>query len=79
MSSQSTTMPFPARLKTSLQFDTVMLTLVSLLLLGGFVILADRVIYAIKKPPVGTGGFLEYPVKPSAGARKVERGWYPHS
>lgn len=41
MSSRSTIMPFPARLKTPLQFDPMMLTLVLMLLLGGFVILAS--------------------------------------
>ncbi|MDX1508134.1 MAG: putative lipid II flippase FtsW [Woeseiaceae bacterium] len=41
MTSNSATMPFPARLKTSLQFDPVMLTIVLTLLLGGFVILAS--------------------------------------
>ena len=35
------TMPFPARLKTALQVDPVLLTLVVALLLGGFVILAS--------------------------------------
>jgi cell division protein FtsW len=34
-------MPFPARLKTELQIDTVLLTIVMALLLGGFVILAS--------------------------------------
>lgn len=38
---QSASMPFPARLKTSLQFDPVLLTLVLSLLLGGLVILAS--------------------------------------
>lgn len=37
----SITFPFPARLKTSLQFDVVLLTIVLTLLLGGFVILAS--------------------------------------
>ena len=41
MSSTATTMPFPARMKTQLQFDPVMLSLVLALLLGGFVILAS--------------------------------------
>ena len=41
MTTQSATMPFPARLKTSLQFDPVLLTLVLSLLLGGLVILAS--------------------------------------
>jgi cell division protein FtsW len=34
-------MPFPARLKTELKIDAVLLTLVLALLLGGFVILAS--------------------------------------
>ena len=34
-------MPFPARLRTELRLDPVMLTLVMVLLLGGFVILAS--------------------------------------
>lgn len=41
MSSHSATMPFPARLKTELQIDPVLLTIVLALLLGGFVILAS--------------------------------------
>ncbi len=41
MSSTSVTFPFPARLRTSLQFDTVLLTIVLTLLLGGFVVLAS--------------------------------------
>ncbi len=41
MSSTSITFPFPARLRTSLQFDTVLLTIVLTLLLGGFVVLAS--------------------------------------
>lgn len=41
MSSRKATMPFPARLKTQLQLDPVLLTLVMTLLLGGFVILAS--------------------------------------
>ena len=41
MTTQSATLPFPARLKTSLQFDPVLLTLVLSLLLGGLVILAS--------------------------------------
>ena len=41
MSSASITFPFPARLRTSLQFDTALLTIVLTLLLGGFVILAS--------------------------------------
>ena len=41
MTTHSATVPFPARLKTSLQFDPVLLTLVLGLLLGGLVILAS--------------------------------------
>jgi len=41
MSSRSATMPFPARLRTELQIDPVLLTIVLALLLGGFVILAS--------------------------------------
>ncbi len=41
MSLQSATMPFPARLKTSLQVDPVLLTIVLTLLLGGLVVLAS--------------------------------------
>ena len=41
MSIDSATMPFPARLKTRLQPDPVILGLALLLLLGGFVILAS--------------------------------------
>lgn len=41
MSSHSATMPFPARLKTPLQIDPVLLTLVLALLLGGLVILTS--------------------------------------
>jgi cell division protein FtsW len=41
MTARSATFPFPARLKTSLQFDPVLLTLVLALLFGGFVILAS--------------------------------------
>lgn len=41
MSSRTITMPFPARLKTALQIDPVLLTIVLTLLLGGFVILAS--------------------------------------
>ncbi len=44
MSSRSATMPFPARLKTELQIDTVLLTIVMTLLLGGLVILASAAI-----------------------------------
>ncbi len=38
---QSATFPFPARLKTELQFDAPLLAIVFALLLGGFVILAS--------------------------------------
>jgi cell division protein FtsW len=41
MSLQSATMPFPARLKTSLAVDPVILALSMLLLLGGMVVLAS--------------------------------------
>jgi cell division protein FtsW len=41
MTSRSATFPFPARLKTSLQFDPVLLTIVLTLLFGGFIILAS--------------------------------------
>ncbi|NCF73449.1 MAG: putative lipid II flippase FtsW [Gammaproteobacteria bacterium] len=41
MSIRSATWPFPARIKTELQIDTVLLTIVLALLLGGFVILAS--------------------------------------
>ena len=41
MTTRTATMPFPARLKTPLQFDPVMVTTVLTLLLGGFVILAS--------------------------------------
>lgn len=41
MTSRSATMPFPARLRTKLQIDPVLLTLVLALLLGGLVILAS--------------------------------------
>ncbi len=41
MNVRSATWPFPARMKTELQVDTVMLTIVLALLLGGFVILAS--------------------------------------
>ena len=44
MSASSVTMPFPARLRTALQVDPVLLTLVLALLLGGFVILASAAI-----------------------------------
>ena len=39
--SRATTFPFPARLKTELQLDTVLLGIALALLLGGFVILAS--------------------------------------
>ncbi|MGB5630731.1 MAG: putative lipid II flippase FtsW [Woeseiaceae bacterium] len=41
MTARSALMPFPARLKTELQIDPVLLTIVLALLLGGFVILAS--------------------------------------
>lgn len=41
MTAQSASMPFPVRLKTPLQFDPVLLTIVLCLFLGGFVILAS--------------------------------------
>ena len=41
MTARKATFPFPARLKTSLQFDPVLLTIVLTLLFGGFVILAS--------------------------------------
>ena len=41
MTTRSVTMPFPARLRTELQIDPVLLTLVLALLFGGFVILAS--------------------------------------
>lgn len=41
MSAGSVTMPFPARLRTPLQFDPVLLTIALVLLLGGLVILAS--------------------------------------
>ena len=41
MSIRSATWPFPARMKTELQIDSVMLTIVLALLMGGFVILAS--------------------------------------
>jgi len=41
MTARSAIMPFPARLKTELKLDPVMLGLVLVLLLGGFVILAS--------------------------------------
>ena len=41
MTARSTLMPFPARLKTELKIDPVLLTIVLALLLGGFVILAS--------------------------------------
>ena len=41
MTARSITMPFPARLKTELKLDPVLLTLVSALLFGGFIILAS--------------------------------------
>ena len=41
MSTRSATMPFPARIRTELKLDPVLLTIVFALLLGGFVILAS--------------------------------------
>ncbi|MDH4315477.1 MAG: putative lipid II flippase FtsW [Gammaproteobacteria bacterium] len=41
MSVSSTTMPFPARLRTPLQLDSVLLTISLVLLLGGLIILAS--------------------------------------
>ncbi len=41
MTARNATFPFPARLKTALQFDPVLLTIVLTLLFGGFVILAS--------------------------------------
>jgi len=41
MTTQSATMPFPARLRTELKLDPVLLLIVMALLLGGFVILAS--------------------------------------
>jgi len=41
MTISSATWPFPARIKTALQIDSVLLTIVLALLLGGFVILAS--------------------------------------
>ena len=41
MTTQSATWPFPARMKTELQIDQVLLTIVLALLMGGFVILAS--------------------------------------
>ncbi len=41
MTIRSATTPFPARVKTELQIDAVLLTIVMALLLGGFVILAS--------------------------------------
>ena len=41
MTARSALMPFPARLKTELQIDPILLTIVLALLLGGFVILAS--------------------------------------
>jgi cell division protein FtsW len=41
MTARSAIMPFPARLRTELKLDPVLLTIVTVLLLGGFVILAS--------------------------------------
>ena len=40
MTTQSATMPFPARLRTELKLDPLLLLIVAILLLGGFVVLA---------------------------------------
>ena len=55
-SSHSVTMPFPARLRTSLQVDPVLFTLVLGLLLGGLVILASASI-SISENAVGNPFF----------------------
>ncbi|MCK5326644.1 MAG: cell division protein FtsW, partial [Woeseiaceae bacterium] len=41
MTARTATSPFPAQLKTSLQLDPVLLTIVMILLLGGLVVLAS--------------------------------------
>ena len=41
MTTRSVTWPFPARMKTEYQIDSVLLAIVSALLLGGLVILAS--------------------------------------
>ena len=41
MTAASATTPFPARLKTALKIDPVLLTIVTTLLLGGLVVLAS--------------------------------------
>ena len=41
MTTQSATMPFPARLRTELKLDPVLLLIATSLLLGGFVVLAS--------------------------------------
>ncbi|HSM31286.1 MAG TPA: FtsW/RodA/SpoVE family cell cycle protein, partial [Woeseiaceae bacterium] len=41
MTARTTTWPFPARLRTTLQLDPVLLGLILTLLLGGFVVLAS--------------------------------------
>ncbi|MDH3304117.1 MAG: putative lipid II flippase FtsW [Gammaproteobacteria bacterium] len=56
MSSHSITMPFPARLRTGLQIDPVLLTIVLALLLGGFVVLASASI-SISENAVGNPFF----------------------
>ncbi len=55
-SSHSVTMPFPARLRTSLQVDPVLFTLVLMLLLGGLVILASASI-SISENAIGNPFF----------------------
>ncbi len=56
MSSHTATMPFPARLKTELQIDSVLLAIALALLLGGFVILASASI-SISENAVGNPFF----------------------
>lgn len=56
MSSLNATMPFPARLKTTLQVDPVLFTLVLALLFGGLVILASASI-SISENAVGNPFF----------------------
>ncbi|MDH3747846.1 MAG: putative lipid II flippase FtsW [Gammaproteobacteria bacterium] len=57
MTTSSATFPFPARLKTPLQFDAVLLTTVLILLFGGFVILASA---SISLSDNGTGDPFYY-------------------
>jgi cell division protein FtsW len=56
MTTRSATMPFPVRLKTELKLDPVLLTIVTALLLGGFVILASASI-SISDDAVGNPFF----------------------